>query len=365
MPTPPRPNRDQDATPEPMTPQPMTPQPMTAEQMARRRPLIAFTAVAILAPLLLLGIATAVQISLLGSLPSEVAVHWDIGGQPDRYLPAWSLPLMTALLGVSMVVLLTASARPSLAAGDAGASYRVLGGLSLGLSTLIAVIFTATAWYQTDGGTVPIVGLAMTSAALALAAGVVAALSLPIPPHAERTVPATPLALDPDEQAAWLRTTTASRGTVGLAAAAFVMGLLATIFSWADGQSDSYVIGSAVVTILVAVAVATTVAYRVRVSADGLRAASVAGLPRFHVPLDDIAEVAVNPDVRPIGDYGGYGIRWRGKTTAVVPRGGSAIVVRRSSGRSFAVVVDDADAGAALLSALADRHRQADDAGPR
>ncbi|MFC0314169.1 DUF1648 domain-containing protein [Gordonia phosphorivorans] len=332
---------------------------LSADELARRRPLIAFTAVAILLPVFAIVLATAVQLSLLGSLPDQIAMHWNLAGEPDRWAPAWSLPLTTAVLGLLTVALITAPAVRPLAQGDGGWVYRVLGGTSLGVVVLLTILFTATAWYQTDGRTVPVAGVVGVAALAAVACGAVAAALLPIPPAgADRAAVASGLSLAPDERAAWLRTTAASTGTAALAVGGFVLALLTTIYTWATGESTGAVVGAAVVTLLILLAIAMTVAFRVRVDERGLTVSSVAGLPRLRVPLEDIVEVRVNPEVRPLGDYGGYGIRRIGTRTGVVPRRGPAIVVERTNGRSFGVVVDDAETGATLLAALVDRAKQ-------
>lgn len=80
---------------------------------------------------------------------------------------------------------------------------------------------------------------------------------------------------------------------------------------------------------------------------------------RTRVPFDDITAVTAR-DINPLREYGGWGYRVRVHGTAVVLHAGEAIVVRRASGRDFAVTVPDAATGAALLNTL--RERTASDA---
>ncbi|WP_448221507.1 DUF1648 domain-containing protein [Gordonia iterans] len=345
---------------EPPSPNEPSPTTLTDDEIARRRPVIAFVTVAVVIPVLLIGIATAVQISLLGALPADVAVHWNLAGEPDRWMPAWSLPLITAILGLAVIALIAGPTVRPVAQGDSGAVYRILGGTALGVSVLLAVVFTGAAWYQIDGGTVPITTIVAVASLAAAAVGTVGGLLLPQPPRAERTAAATPMPLGDDEQAVWLRTTTASPGVLAISAAGFAMALLATVFSWADGQSSGFVIGALVVTVVIGLASVVTVAFRVRVSGEGLEVLPLAGFPRLRVPLDDVVDVRVDADVRPIGDFGGYGIRKIGRRTGVVPRRGEGILVERTGDRVFGVVVDDAATGAALLAALADRAKEGD-----
>ncbi|MFF1573368.1 hypothetical protein ACFVWR_11505 [Leifsonia sp. NPDC058292] len=60
--------------------------------------------------------------------------------------------------------------------------------------------------------------------------------------------------------------------------------------------------------------------------------------------------------MNPIGDFGGFGMRYStGRRFGVVLRHGPPIGVERRDGRRFVVTVADADTGAALLQALAQR----------
>ncbi|WES64942.1 hypothetical protein P0L94_02445 [Microbacter sp. GSS18] len=109
------------------------------------------------------------------------------------------------------------------------------------------------------------------------------------------------------------------------------------------------------VAVLLIVLAATTVAFHVRVDDRGLSVESVAGVPRFRVPLGDVTSAAA-VDVVPMGEFGGWGLRWApGRRFGVVLRTGAAIEVTRRDGRRFVVTVDDAGTGAALLEALAER----------
>ena len=81
------------------------------------------------------------------------------------------------------------------------------------------------------------------------------------------------------------------------------------------------------------------------------------GLPRFTVPLADVASVSV-VQIIPMAEFGGWGIRMGiDGRFGIVLHTGPAIQVVRRSGKTFVVTVDDADTGAALLTALASRAR--------
>ncbi|MFJ8661261.1 hypothetical protein [Streptomyces sp. NPDC093795] len=100
---------------------------------------------------------------------------------------------------------------------------------------------------------------------------------------------------------------------------------------------------------------------RVRVTVDrrGVTVRpSLVPRPRVRVPLDEVVGASVREldTAAVIGDFGGWGYRVRAHRTGVVLHAGEALVVRRDSGREFAVTVPDAHTAAALLNTLADRH---------
>src|SRR5690625_1286166 len=99
--------------------------------------------------------------------------------------------------------------------------------------------------------------------------------------------------------------------------------------------------------------------WRVRVDAAGLTAVSTLGRPRQHVPAAEVERAEV-VEVDPFGEFGGVGLRIAPDihgTVGVVLRKGEAILVHRSGGRRFAITVDDAAQGAALLNSYAERAR--------
>jgi hypothetical protein len=97
---------------------------------------------------------------------------------------------------------------------------------------------------------------------------------------------------------------------------------------------------------------------RVGVDVQGLRIRyGLLPRPVTSVPLDDIRR-AERIDLAPL-QWGGWGYRGSRKAfrrAAVVLRGGDAIKLQLTDGSEFAVTVDDAATGAALLSDLLSRY---------
>jgi hypothetical protein len=114
---------------------------------------------------------------------------------------------------------------------------------------------------------------------------------------------------------------------------------------------------SAVLVVLGLLAAAFLVA-RVRVDRSGLRVFAAGFLRVMDVPAAAI-DAATPKDVR-AADYGGWGYRSTGTTTALLVSSGPAVVVDRSDGRKLAVSggsAASADHVAQVLSRVADRAR--------
>jgi hypothetical protein len=73
----------------------------------------------------------------------------------------------------------------------------------------------------------------------------------------------------------------------------------------------------------------------------------------YRVAAADVASAGTT-SVVPLGEFGGYGIRFGlGRRLGVITRGGEALEVQRRDGRAVVVTVDDAATAAGLLTAYA------------
>ncbi|WP_030243145.1 hypothetical protein [Streptomyces sp. NRRL S-350] len=94
-----------------------------------------------------------------------------------------------------------------------------------------------------------------------------------------------------------------------------------------------------------------------RVTARGLTVGfGPFGRPARHWSPADLD--SARAEERTAGQAGGWGYRINGRGTTVMLRGGACLVVRTRRGAEFAVSVDDAERGAALLNALIARAGQ-------
>lgn len=317
-----------------------------------------FVAVALVFPAALTLVGLMVQMLALPRVPATIATHWDASGTPDGFAPAWVSPVLTVVLGLGIPLLVAASAVAGLRRGDRGPSYRFLGAVSAATSALIVTLMMYTFVIQidvTDPATVvlPLWPALVIVFALAVAVGIAAWFIQPHDYPDERVVAsAEPLSLQPGERAVWMRTASIARpGLVTITAAVLLVSAFA-IGAWVTAASLAVAWILTAIALLLLVLVATTTSFHVRVDERGLSVDSVLGLPRFDVPVGDIAQAAA-VTVNPMGEFGGWGLRLAvDGRFGVVLRAGQAIEVTRISGRRFVVTVDDAATGAALLEAL-------------
>ncbi len=326
---------------------------MTTHQLVVRR----FLLVALALPVALTALGVAVQLAVVGDLPDPIAIHWGAGGEPDGYAAPLTSVITTAALGLGLPLLLTVGCWSGLRAGDHGPTYRLLAATSAATTTLLVALSTWLIVMQVgldDAREAGSVWLPMAASFAVAALAAVAGWRLqPKVEDAGRSTPVPAAQLAPGQRLAWVHTAALRPRWAFLAVALSVVLALATVATWllAGGEPAATL---AVVTVVTVVAIACITSFRVRADATGLTVRSAPGLPVFRVPLDDIASVGVLT-IRGMGDYGGWGIRWMPGRLGVILRSGEALEVVRHSGKRFAVTVDDAATGAAVLQAHLDR----------
>ncbi|MEU2202881.1 DUF1648 domain-containing protein [Microbacterium oleivorans] len=320
--------------------------------VVRRR----FTLVALVLPAVVILVAVVAQVLLLPAAPAVVATHWGWTGQPDGFAPAWTVPLVTAILGLGLPATLFGASVGGLRRGDHGFAYRLLGAVAFGLAVLIGGLGVATLGIQvgrTDAdAALPVLLLPGVLLAAAAAGSIGWAVQPRVPWRPTPTMPAAEVPVRAGERVVWMQGVTLARGGAVVLWIAFAIGCVAVLPVVFFGDLVTAIISGLVVVVLFVV-VATTLRFHVRVDPDGLTAVSAAGWPRVHVPTQDIVSAEV-VQVSPFGEFGGWGIRWPGGgRQGVVLRAGEGLLVRRRDGRTLTVTVDDAATAAGLLSAYA------------
>ncbi|WP_449281386.1 DUF1648 domain-containing protein [Leucobacter sp.] len=317
--------------------------------------------VGLVLPLAVTVAAAALLLAWLPRLPDPMASHWSGTGAPDGFMSPSANTVAFVSLGAGMSLLLGLLA--VLGGGRAtnpvwSGMNRFLAAVSLGIATLIMVAAVLTARIQldlADARDAPGVGGAMAVAfGAALAAGAAGFLAQPrLRIESSRRASARTLALGPDERAMWVAEIRPSR-TFGwvLGTTLVLCGSTAVLLAVVGAPAWW---PTAVLFLLVAAMSAVCAWFRVRIDPEGLEARSLVGWPSFRVPAGDVERVEVR-EVSPFAEWGGWGLRWvPGTGFGIVMRTGEGIVITRRDGRTFAVTVDDAETGAALLSAVAAR----------
>lgn len=314
--------------------------------------------------IMVIGVVVPVVIGLAGvivilialpDLPDPIAVHWGPSGMPDGFGPAWlSVVLLIVVVGGYSAFAL-GFARGE---GTFTVNQRMILAIGPFLATVMTVLLAGSTLMQRgleSGADAASIGPYVVGGfAGGLATGALAWLllpaSAPLPPLDLENAPV--LELGATERAVWMQRIEPQRW-LGV----FVLGILGLaiigggVALWLVAPLPAFTV-YVLVLLLVAVLVISTLFWQVRVDETGFRATSAVGVPRFVIPLAQVRGAAV-VEVVPVRDFGGWGIRWGGDgRLGVITRGGQAIEVQRTSGKSLVVTVDNAAQAASLLNAL-------------
>lgn len=310
------------------------------------------TLLGLVLPLALLGAAVTLALSWRADLPDPVAVHFDGGGTVDGYGSLTSFAVgLPAVIAATVVALWLVA----VLLGRDASTRRWSVGTTVFLGWMGSAITVGSLAGQrglTDARRAGDIGPVLAVALLGGAAlGVVAALLVPRDTRRPSDGPVTAgsrIALGGDERAVWTRDVRSPLSIVVGGAACLGTAALAL------ADREPWMLAVPALLLLVT---AGSASFTATVDARGLAVRSALGLPRFHVPLDEVEGVR-ETTVEPFREFGGWGYRvGRDGRFGVVLRRGSAIEVERTGGRTFVVTVDDAGTGAALLATLAERHR--------
>lgn len=295
--------------------------------------------------------AVVVLVAERGRLTDRLASHFTSGGVVDGYMGHGAVLATTAGLGIGLAVAFAVVA--GLSAESAAVSSRDIPRFAIAFSWAVAA-FIGVLLYEVvavnlghpdaSGVSLPpstfLIGLGAT-----VVAGAIGWLVAPRTPHGAHepaSVAAVPIGAT--EQVSWSRTTT----VVWLPILGGVLLAVGIAFTAVQGP------GAGIVLIVVGALIATQGRVRVTVDRRGLTVVlGVLGLPRVHIPAEDITS-ATAADVSP-ASFGGWGYRFVPGGSGVIMRSGPALVVTRRSGRRFTVTVDDAATAAGVLGGVTGR----------
>lgn len=305
----------------------------------------------LLASLAVVAVPVAVTVPLVLSwrdrLPAQLAVHWMSGDRPDGFsgrdgfLDGWAVASVAVLaVGIGIVLLLRRRGRrTAVTLLGVGTGFLAALGLMVALPNL-DVTDPAAARVSWEA--------ALPLALMAVVAGLAWWLHGPAdeavkeataPPPAElpRIAPGEPAQYE-DSGVQWV-----------LAIGTFVlMGGLGAVM-WA---LISPWLG--IELILAGLLLATFGWIRIRVP-DGGDLVLTGGPIGHRVPLAEVTGAEVRESVDPFGEFGGWGLRYRPGTVALVHRRGAGVEIGRTDGRKVVVTCADPHRLAAVINTLADQ----------
>lgn len=313
--------------------------------------------VAVIVPFALAVIGVALQLAWLPELHELVVTHWGFNGDPDGFGPSWTMPLLLGVLGILFPVLFGVALARTVRPEGPTATQKLLAVTSVFAVTLVSIVVTASVAIQrglpegsSSPAILPVLGIGL-GVALLISAAAWIFLPRAIPGSSKRAASTPPLPVAPGEVVVWVGHARFATWVIVLLSCVVAVVTAAIVFVIAIRGIWPLVI----VPVVLLLAVLGTSSWRVRVDASGLTARPLLGWPLYRVPLADV-ESAATSDVVPLGEFGGFGLRWGlGRRMGIITRGGEAFEVRRRDGRALVVTVDDAATAAGLLTALAAR----------
>ncbi|MFG2550084.1 DUF1648 domain-containing protein [Streptomyces sp. NPDC048581] len=299
--------------------------------------------------LLLVGMPLAAS----GRLPERLATHWSGAGGPDSSMPLWGAAVFPAAIWAVLAMGVAFGLRrtgPEFAGAIRGWTGVTLaaGGVFLvgGQASVVRANLDRSDWREAG----PVTGWVVATVVVAATAGVVAWLATRHGPATQDQAADGPSMDIPEGQRVvwlsrtsnpWLQMTSAVTGLVALAAVVAALGGLA-------GPLPALILMAPFA--LTSVLVLGCASVQARVSEEGLKVSfGPLGWPARRWAVQDIESAHV--EQRTPAQAGGWGYRLSGLGTTVMLRRGECLAIR-AKGKDFAVSVDDAERGAALLNSL-------------
>lgn len=281
-------------------------------------------------------------------LPAEIATHWT-GSRPDGFGPvgssAWTMALLVVMVGGGCCAI-AALARSLLM------MRRYMLVIGLGVTGLMVATFVAVLGAQLDVADVTQTAFPTWSIAVGTAAGVAvgwlgAAL---LRDGRERTPASRPPAADLPRGP--VESPIVDRVGIGTGATLVLLGSVLVPTSLVGATTDSWL--PLVFVVPVAVLAVSLLRFTVIVDEKGIRVRNLA-TDAVVYDLDEVVGAEIT-ETRPFQDWGGWGLRVKGRGRyGLVTTTGPAVVVTMASGHVFTVTSGRADEMAGALNTLADR----------
>ena len=329
--------------------------------------------VGLLAPLVVITAALVLVLVWMPRMPNPAATHWGGSGGPDGFGSPWSYVWLLALVGYGIVLMMWgivefSSRTPSPASERVlpvwSGFQRFLVAFSLGYAAFLSAVLLGSVIVQLDlkdpaqaAGLGATMSIGFGAWVFLTATGWFVQPGIEVRPNVERAV--EPILLSTTERAVWFGVVRPSSTFIWiiLVVVVIMLGAWLLVFFMPADEGDGMAkniatIATGGVTLLIVLLLAMTTWLRVRIDARGLEARSALGWPVFRLPAADVQRVET-AQINPLGEFGGWGLRWMPGRFGIVMRSGEGIIATRSDGRIFAITVDDSEAAAAVLAAVA------------
>lgn len=268
-----------------------------------------------------------------GNLPDPIATHWGGDGQPNGSLTLLAfvlLPLGIMVVGVVLGFLFRSHGEPT---PEAAAITGLMGGVAIAVTNITVILnWNVEDWTEAGSfGWLDLVVVAVAGLGLGWLGYLLGQKWFPVPPRPPVEISEhAPIA----ESVVWSKTMTVRWVAV-------ILGPLAIVFVFLPGWLK-------LISVLYVVLIFAFSKIGVTVDASGLSVALAGLFVVKRVRIDDI-ESAIAIDLEP-REWAGWGYRVIPSGSAIVLRKGPAIQINRVGGKRFAVTIDDAETGAAILA---------------
>ena len=332
---------------------------MTTPQLAYpRQHRLRVVLVAGVFPLALAFVGAGLVYSWRDRLPESIAIQWG-GDGPSNFAPVGGV--IALIVGIALVLAIGfLLATLSLTDAASPSRGRLFSAGGVWITSTITFAIVGSAWLQLSPGETgdgAAVGrILLVGALISLVPGGLAWALVPrstqADPSAERAP--EPIELTADERAVFTRRAMPGRGLLSAVGSLLAVLLVLTVVL---AVFDSAGLLAVVIVVVVSALVFTGLIWRVTINGRGLTARSSLGLPRFRLPIAEIASARVS-QVDPLAQFGGWGVRFGNGGVGVVVAAGEGLEITRTDGRRFTVTVADASVAAGLVNGFVARARR-------
>ena len=335
---------------------------MPAYSAAQRRGIVLLAGIT---PVALAAAGSALMVSWIPALPSPIAIHWDSSGTPDGYgSVGGNAALVLVIVGVfGGLISFAVSTAPATVLPTKTPKLLVATSVWIGAFLTIGIVGSVALQRGLDDAAAagsPITAL-IAGALVASALGAGAWFCVPSAALLNDTTSSSVGALDlaTDERVRFSETLRPGRHSLSFLVLVPVVAVVVfATFAVASATSGTASVVQPWWPVAIGVAVLGAVAgcllWRVRIDSRGLLVRSILGLPRFRLSVEEIASVRL-VEVRPLAEFGGWGVRFAEGRIGIIVRAGSAVQVTRTNGKIFVFTTNDGETAAALLAGLLKR----------